>query len=352
MSDPENGTEGLKTAVETGLGYYRDGLMSSFRRYASDQIMPQLEEVLKSRCGEIEQHHKFDHLSADPRDIPEFVIHYTSIATIVALLQAQAKKRVYESRVRATNPSNDAAESTSAQFESSLRLYDSGHFNDPDDGNYLARHLNPSGDHRWLKRSTTTHAYIASFIIPDTDPDAASDNLVFWRTYGREGEGCSLKLRPPKSELWRVLYEQDDIERTVTLLNPVLASLDSLSDVDTPWLQDALTSTIWDSLGTIQYLYKSPAYRYENECRVVIPSSRVVEERVAFEYKNETGRLRHYLEDEELDVTRILTSGCSITIGPCVADREDLQRSLNVLKRRAGLLGPDVKLSQISYRRV
>ena len=342
MNNPEH-IERLRTSVAEGLDYLTSGLDASFRRYASDAIIPTLSEVLKELCSEIEQFHFLTDTASDGTQPPGYVIHYTTVATVVSMLQAQAKRRKH----------GDIPDEEQGQQGTSIRLYDSAHFNDPDDGNYLGRHLSQSGKHDWLMPSTRTHAYIASFIIPDNDPDSASDNLVFWRTYGREGEGCSLKLRTPIAHVRRVLYTSEELGRTEKLLYPVLDVLDPLVDGDYPWTKQVLREAFWKSLGRIRFLYKSPAYKYERECRFVIPTTEISDDQTSFEYRYDggsSGRLRHYREHEALEVTKILGSGSSITIGPCVADKEDLEQSLEMLKWRAGL-GATVKPSQISYRR-
>ena len=342
MNNPEH-IERLRTSITEGLNYLASGLNASFERYASDTIIPTLSEVLKEMCGEIEQFHILTDTASDRKRIPEYVIHYTTVATVVSMLQAQANKRRH----------GGIPENEQGQQGTSLRLYDSAHFNDPDDGNYLGRHLSRSGKYDWLMPSTRTHAYVASFMIPEDDPDLASDNLVFWRTYGREGEGCSLKLRTPTDHVRRVLYTSKELDRTEKLLYPILDVLEPLADTDDPWTKQVLREAFWSSLGRIRFLYKSPAYTYERECRFVIPRIEISSDQISFDYRHDSGssgRLRHYLEDEALKVTEILGSGTSITIGPCVADKEDLKQSLEVLKDRAGL-GATVRCSKISYRR-
>ena len=330
LANPKD-IEDLRTSVGEGLSYVAGGLDASFERYASDAIIPTLSAVLKELCKEIEQFHILPDAALGPNQSPEYVIHYTTVATVVTMLQAQA----------------------TTEQGNSLRLYDSAHFNDPDDGNYLGRHLSQSEQHDWLMPSTRTHAYVASFMIPDNDPDLASDNLVFWRTYGREGEGCSLKLRTPTAHVRKVLYTSEELERTEKLLYPVLDALAPLVGTDDSWVKHALREAFWASLGRIRFLYKSPAYQYERECRFVIAKTEISDDKILFDYRYDggsSGRLRHYCEDMALNVSKIFGSGSSITIGPCVADREDLKQSLEILKERAGLWAT-VKCSGISYRR-
>ena len=162
-----------------------------------------------------------------------------------------------------------------------------------------------------------------------------------------------MKLRTPTEHVRRVLYTSEELERTEKLLYPVLEILDPLVAPDDPWTKQVLRDAFWASLGRIRFLYKSPAYEYERECRFVIATTEISDDRISFDYiydGGSSGRLRHYCEEEALRVTKILGSGSSITIGPCVADKEDLQQSLEILKERAGL-GATIKPSKISYRR-
>jgi len=352
-NDQREALERLDAHVETGLRYFHDSHKSSLRQHARHEILPQLETILTNLHENLIRNHMF--IDEDEADTtPEFVFHYTSIGTLVSMLQAEARRKSHRAAAIQSDQSKTVTNIVAPGLDASLRLYDSAHFNDPDDGNYLARHLNPSSVRRWLSPSTTTHAYVASFIVPDDpdNPDEASDNLVFWRTYGQEGEGCSLKLRTPKANVWRVLYNRNELVNTVEILTPVLECVAPLFDDDYPWLNDDLARAIWKSLGILQYLYKSRAYRYENECRIVVPASEILSDTVEYEFDQDTGHLRHYCVNEALEISKILSSGSSITIGPCVSDKDDLCRSLDRLKIRAGLDGTKIKTSEISYRQV
>ena len=162
-----------------------------------------------------------------------------------------------------------------------------------------------------------------------------------------------MKLRTPTAHVRKVLYTSEELERTEKLLHPVLDALAPLVGTDDSWVKHALREAFWASLGRIRFLYKSPAYQYERECRFVIAKTEISDDKILFDYRYDggsSGRLRHYCEDMALNVSKILGSGSSITIGPCVADREDLKQSLEILKERTGL-GATVKCSGISYRR-
>lgn len=186
-----------------------------------------------------------------------------------------------------------------------------------------------------------------------------SDNLVFWRTYGREGEGCSLNLRIPRDRLRKVLYGANEVKRAGKLLRPVLDVLYPLVSIRKRLIkekvQKELAEVIWRHLEKIRYLYKSEAYEHERECRFVIPELDADKDKICFEYQeqNNSPDVRHYYEHEDLKVENILTSGSLITLGPCLSDPDFYNMSYYIksLLNKAGLAGPEIKLSGIFYRK-
>ena len=127
--------------------------------YVTDHVVPALEGVLKDLCPKIEKRHSIDRLE-------EGVIHYTSINTLVSMLQQAAKNK--------QNAAKDEQEASKDEQNASLRLYDSVHLNDPDEGNYFYPNLNLPKKHTWLGENKESHAYIASFILPDLKRDMRS----------------------------------------------------------------------------------------------------------------------------------------------------------------------------------
>ena len=344
--------EKLKTFVKEGREHLeRDGDLGL--SYVDEIVIPALKEVLKDLCLEIEERHKLD----EPESWQEnFVIHYTSIDTLVSMLQQEAKNKQNAAKNK-QNEAKDEQESSKDEQNASLRLYDSVHFNDPDEGNYFFRNLNLPKKYDWLGEKKESHAYIASFIIPDSKRDM-SDNLVFWRTYGREGEGCSLKLRIRRNRLRKVLYGADEVKCTGKTLRLVLDAIHSLVTIRKRSLKEKireeLAEAIWESLEGIRYLYKSDAYDYEHECRFIIPELDADKDKICFEYQeqNNSPRIRHYCEKGALKVKKMLISGSLVTLGPRVTYRSDVSNCLEVLRDRAGLeYRLQIKTSKISYRK-
>ena len=371
MNQTEGTLEDLQRIAKAGREYFDRYGELNLRWYVERFVMPVLKDVLKNLCLEIEERHKVD----EPEDGKDnFVIHYTSIGNLVSMLKREAKNRQNaakneQNKVKdeqnATEDKQDVAkdEQESSKDEqnaigernASLRLYDSVHFNDPDEGNYFFRNLPKK--YAWLGEKKESHAYIASFIFPATEKN--SDNLVFWRTYGKEGEGCSLKLRIPRDRLRKVLYGADEVKCTGKDLRPVLEAIHPLVSIGKRSLkeevQEKLAEVIWQFWAKLRYLYKSEAYRYEQECRFVIPELDADKDKICFEDKehaNSPLHIRHYYEDDALKVKNILTTGSLITLEPCVPDDPyNMSYYLDSLLRKAGLFGPEIKISEISYRK-
>ena len=332
--------EKLKLLVTTSLQHFKRNPEYLERNpelgkwYVIEIVFPVLENVLKDLCREIENRHRLKEYEGGKKIQ---VIHYTSISTLVSMLQ---------------NASVDGR-------NASLRLYDSAHFNDPDEGKYFYRNLKPVNSQELLRTSNAHHAYIASFIRPDakrTERDE-SDDLVYWRTYGKEGEGCSLKLTVPGCRLWKVRYGADEVKCPDRLLKSVWDTLYPLIGINGQPIidvQEKLAGIVVRLLEKIQYLFKDKAYQYENECRFVIPESETDRNKICFEYGgqcNTPTRIRHYYEDKDLEIEEILGSGSLITLGPCVPYPENVRYYLETLLQKAELRNTEIKISKIRYRK-
>lgn len=339
----ENPLENLKESTKAAQGII-DGTDNPdanylLLRYVNSILVERVDKALEYLRPRIEERHKVE---AGETDFFT-AIHYTGINVFVSMLEKAAKQ----------------------ENENSLRMYDSVHLNDPDEGNYFSRNLPEEYD--WLKRKDVSHAYIASFITPNSEKDM-SDNLVFWRTYGKEGLGCSLSVFVPPDRLKKVLYGpgkkrgKEGVEGTVKILKPVLDCLDPLVTVAERRLREnireALAKRVWKFLERFRYLYKSEAHEYEEECRLVLVESDIAkpEDEIRFEDGNgETcspSSMRHYCVDKDLSIGKLLPSGSLITLGPCVPYSYNVRYYLEVLKKKAKLLGrPEIRISRIPYRK-
>ena len=331
IMEKNNSLQALRVAVKKVQPYFERPEFHSEEALGiltKDVLCPVLEKVLGIICSRIEKRHKIKKSKHD------YVIHYTSMSTILSILQ---------------NASG-----------SSIRLYDSVHFNDPEEGNYLTRSILKR--YEWLNKTDVRHAYIASFILPKEGKDDMNDNLVFWRTYGQEGEGCSLSLYTPPL-LYEVSYGNDspNIPYTKNKLRSILDLLDPL-EIDRPSIpekvQEIFAKSIYKSLERIRYLYKSKAYEHENECRFIFLESDIVnKDKIHFEYRdrgNHSAYIRHYYEHRHLQIKKLLRSGSVITLGPCVPYRDDVRECIEILKDRIKIRGfsTEIRPSGILYRKI
>ena len=289
-------------------------------------------------------------------------IHYTSIGTLVSMLQ-----HTTEDKDHVTNKNNHV----NNRKNNILRAYDSVHFNDPNEGKFFDR--NSSKDYKLLLGKEQHHAYVASFIRPSSKDKNGDmdDNLVFWRTYGKDGEGCSLSLMIDSSCLQKVVYGQDQMIKNMEDFVPMLCglsklkiSIEKIHPAAQKLLETKIAEITWESLEKIRYLYKSEAYKYENECRFILTESDIDKDKkdkgdqekgrqIRYEYwrNSNPACLRHYYEHEKLKMESMLTTGSRIVLGPCVSEVDDVRRSIKNLLERASLFGIDVIDSGIDYRK-
>ena len=222
------------------------------------------------------------------------------------------------------------------------------------------RNLSLPSKHRWILQSNTSHAYVVSFIIPDAGFEL-SDDLMFWRTYGREGEGCSLVLSVPPSRLRKILYGRQHVQAARGVLLPFLDIINPLvtggASPSRNLRRTALGTAVWRVLAKVKYLYKNDAYCYERECRVVVPESEVQPKRVAFEHEKTNGsifRIRHYVEDPDLHFNKqMVATDSRIILGPCIERPDSIRFYFETLKQLGGWSGrdPTITKSRIVYRR-
>ena len=301
-------------------------------RYLDGMVLPALDRMMEQLSAEIEKRHL---IPTEIEDATLRVTHYTSLAAATSMLQGLAYGR-----------------------GSTLRLYDSSHSNDPDEGGHLVRDLSSNGKHRWLEQgSGVGHAYITSF-VRDKDGRDMSDDLVFWRTYGGDGTGCSLTVDVRVQLLRRVLYEPADMKAVRRTLLPILDAATPLAQADDHCAK-AISETIWKRLARVRYLYKDVAYHHEQEYRVALleDSPDIRPRGVRFEPYEDSGSIvevRHYCEIAGLDLRKLLASNSNVVLGPSVRDRYSVRLYFEALKQQAraddpGLRDFPIQESQIRY---
>ena len=328
-SDKASTIDYLKALCTEGLEWLnRHG--SANKAYVERMILPELGNAMGAIPSRIEEKHR---IVTKAENVTERVTHYTSLSAVTSMLRELAHGR-----------------------EAVLRLYDTLHCNDPDEGNHLVRELSSNDQYLWLAReSTVGHAYITSFVGGQDGIDM-SDNLVFWRTYGNDGKGCSLTVAVRADLLRRVFYCGSDIETTKQMLLPVLDAVAPLARADAS-CAELISGAIWKHLEGVRYLYKAEAYRHEKEHRIAIPaaSSEIEPNRIQFQPYESEGpvvEVRHYYEIDGLALGQILSSGSKLMLGPAVKDGYSVCLYLNDLKRRALLQNPDLTDFEINVSKI
>ena len=309
----------------------RDGSLDP--AYFNELVLAELDPVVGQIATKAAERHR---LPTEVEDTTLRATHYTSLAAATSMLRGLAYGQ-----------------------GSTLRLYDSSHCNDPDEGDHLVRELSSNNQHRWLEQgSGVGHAYMTSF-VSDEDEQDMSDDLVFWRTYGKDGKGCSLTVDVPSRLLREVLYEPADVDVIRKPLLPVLGAVTPLAQADEQCAK-AISETIWKHLADVRYLYKDLAYHHEREYRVVRVGTEpdIRSGGARFEPHEESGSLvevRHYCELPDLDLRKLLLSNSRMVLGPSVRDRYSVRLYFENLKRQARAIVPGlhdfpIQESQIRYR--
>ena len=294
-------------------------------------IVPLLNDLLQAGLPGVHKNHE---LEASVKDI----VHYTSLDRLISMILDYEKSGT-----------------------SFLRMYDSFHLNDPQEGQYLARFVEVPDN--WFQEEKASHAYVASFVMPDQTKGQEElgdhDNLKYWLAYGRQGKGCSIRFRVNHKPFQKVLYGGQKAARTIEELG-LQCIVDSLHPLtghpDPKWKslsQKVVAETVWANLASIRYLYKGEAYDYEQECRLVkagrdVPGADAHFERIDSGDRLET--VRHYYLDGDLKIDQILASGTTITLGPTVSRPHNMVYYLETLLDRVRFSGPRVEISKIPYR--
>lgn len=297
-----------------------------FRGYLKQVIAPALIGVLSIVNKEIlENFHR-------PRPKTP-ITHYTSLATLLSLI-------------------GDSSETTEA---SSLRLYPTFRFNDPTEGAYLHREIARVTGHDWLRTEVVPLAFAACFV--SNGNENAGDDLMCWRSYGCDGEGCSITWTPEDSTNFYTVAYSDGVERITKRIEPILHAIQPVVYVadheGSREAQRIFGGIFRSSLTRLSYLHKNDAYRHERESRLLIMEGdqSFRPDLVGFERRHGSDGepdLRRYYADPSLAAERIFRSGTAITLGPQVRYAKDAKAYIE--DRLKTSLTAEVKVSSIPYR--
>ena len=250
-----------------------------------------------------------------------------------------------------------------------LRLYDTVHLNDPlegiatAEGKSLANDLSSPGASsldEGLSRFST--GYLVSFLASYSEKEAVGDNLVFWRLYGRDGRGCSISFAPfrtawpnsVRNALRCVCYDPNslpDYSSEMLGLLKLLRRFQGIGDLQNlAQHQLSLAEPLLDECLARRFLVKEPSYRLENEVRLVrfAPKSNSSSQGPFVELVR--GAIRHYLEDDNLKLQKLVDTRTVLRLGPAVPNPEDAKRALRRLWSKKNLPHIKIETSKIEYR--
>ena len=289
-----------------------------------------------------------------------FLVHYTTIDALFSLLSCSLEPNAY---FKLSSIGSFAETDGRPSF---LRLYDTFHSNDPNEGRLLvgpigrAHRFSTEHPELWelLNDRSKLPAYVTSFRgICEIEQ---ADDLVFWRTYGREGKGCALVF--PKSfiddhtPVLSVQYGEESINSSLEHLSTIFDGLSSATSIQKHGLiysTGEVPKYVSSALSPIPYLHKSKDFRFENEVRVVVPYVDLFPNALSCHHVPDSAsgsKLRHFAHLPELDILNLLRTDSVLYLGPAVPSKKNLAF---VIKRRLhhfGLVGTNVRASTIGYQ--
>ena len=248
-----------------------------------------------------------------------------------------------------------------------LRMYNYESASDPEEGRVkppewaklekkakaLLDRYDPEGSEERTRGGST---YGCSF---STNGKDVQDDLMLWRLYGNDGEGCSLKLGMVLDGMYRVRYRDQGRKRSRKEVDEdrgVANRLDRLLTIGTETIERAPISEKGEAGRSIArvlirvldgyfHLVKNKAYQHEQEWRMigVMPDSDDVRYDVGSDRV-----VRRYIEKGTMK--ELFSSGSGITIGPRVANAGAARAYIEMLARGHGMKYTRVSVSTKNYR--
>ena len=293
----------------------------------------------------------------DPLDQKSSLVHYTSWKSALSMF-GQAHR----------NPI--------------LRMYNYEHCNDPEEGrikppdwkdveeemeNWVKAILKTESDRRWIDNVKFGSTYGCSF--SSGTAGEIEDNLTYWRFYGNNGQGCSLKISRFNQEnkeivdaynVHKVRYRSKDFEgaypekeedekvaeRLRELLDVSREIVDKTSEDYRHEICKAITEKLYRVIYGYYHLIKDIAYRSECEWRMI----KVRPEWNDIRYDTTSENLvRRYVDGPVIG--ELLRSGSVITVGPTLVN-PDIARDclLHLIEKAPGIDYVPVKTSTRKYR--
>ena len=295
-------------------------------------------------------------------DTVSYLVHYTSLDALLSMIGIQAHGDPSFPLSSAERP-GDVVPTARGGF---LRVYDTFYSNDPNEGYFFVNSINQSNRFRknykaiWdlFEQRSELPAYLASLVCVKNVEDA--DDLVFWRTYGRDGTGCALVFPmycfENISQLYQVRYGESKVKSCINKLRNMFEAYSKIPGA--PPIRSIVSSrdinkAISETLSPLVYLHKSKDYSYEKEARIIVPFSDISPDALYCQISPPADfppRWRHFAQLPGLELSKLLLSNSSVILGPTVDSPENIKFVLQQILDRFRPLGPKVKISKISYR--
>lgn len=255
-----------------------------------------------------------------------------------------------------------------------FRMYNYEVANDPEEGN-----IKPP---RWIQFEQSARDFCREFsdelnsddIVSSSDNNrrrstygcsfsangkGVEDDLMFWRLYGGDGNGCSLKLGIWPKHTYKVRYmgkgdmgnEMLDESEVSGKLNHLLECMrKAISETPIEYRASVCKSmkhALDQVLEGYFHLVKSDAYEHEQEWRMISvnPDEKFVKYSVGGDRI-----VRRYIEGAKMK--NLLITGSQITLGPRVSNIEVARRYVQHEIRRYGMHATMVCVSSKSYRQI
>lgn len=254
-----------------------------------------------------------------------------------------------------------------------LRMYNYEHSNDPDEGKIKPpewKKVEEDARASWIDDvlenrnnwvEDMIHGWSTYGCSFSSGPAGVEDDLTYWRLYGNDGQGCSLKISSPNERIYRVRYRDKDFSKREKEDQQederIARRLKSIFDIGSETVKGApeehkstVGITVAEGLLRIIYGYyhliKHIAYAGEKEWRMI----RVMPRSDAIRFDTTSGNdIKRYVEGPVLE--KILSSASAITIGPTVPNRGAARAYLeHMVKEKHGIKYVNVKNSNQNYR--
>ena len=338
----------LQTALE-GVPLILDGLKAlDDTRLRSPEHAARFLQAVKAIADYVRENHDIEESSRPLLTLT----HYTSLDALFAMLKdtENARLRPYDT-VHLNDPREGRA---SAEGEAIASVFDN-------QLNQLPSHTASIDQDPIFSRFST--AYLLSFSADFSASDYLGDNLVFWRLYGHDGQGCSLSFFPflvpwpdsVRNALRHVCYETTDVANYSSEILDLLelyGRFEKFSDLD-HFAQEKLSRAqpLLEECLAKRFLKKEPPYAPEREVRLVRfarPSGQSSPRKPCVELVR--GVVRHYLECDDLKLKELVDSRTVLRIGPAVPHPQDAKHALRRLWAKSSLPPIQIETSRIEYR--